>query len=57
LSEFGKRPKQTVKSVLHLNLHRRFFADIAAGTKQIEKRDRTRYWRKRLENREYDVIK
>jgi ASC-1-like (ASCH) protein len=44
------------KSVLHLNLHREFFAAIAAGTKRLEYRDRTPYWRRRLEGREYDVI-
>jgi ASC-1-like (ASCH) protein len=44
------------KSILHLNLHREFFAAIAAGTKRIEYRQRTAYWRRRLEGREYDVI-
>jgi hypothetical protein len=34
---------------LHLNLHREFFAQIAAGTKRTEFRSRTRYWRRRLE--------
>ena len=42
--------------VLHLNLHREFFAQIAAKTKRIEYRDQTPYWRKRLEGRKYDVI-
>ena len=42
--------------VLHLNLHREFFAAIAAGTKRIEYRDRTEYWQRRLEGRRYDVI-
>lgn len=42
--------------VLHLNLHRQFFADIAARTKQIEYRERTPYWRKRLEGRRYDIV-
>lgn len=41
---------------LHLNLHRQFFAQIAAGTKRIEYRDGTPYWQRRLENRPYDVI-
>jgi hypothetical protein len=45
-----------MKNNLHLNLHRRFFADIAAGTKRIEYRERTPYWKERLENRDYDVI-
>jgi hypothetical protein len=42
--------------VLHLNLHRKFFAQIAAGTKRTEYRDQTPYWRKRLDSRKYDVI-
>ena len=42
--------------VLHLNLHREFFAKIAAGTKRTEYRDRTSYWRARIEGRQYDVI-
>jgi ASC-1-like (ASCH) protein len=42
--------------VLHLNLYREFFAQIAAGTKQIECRRHTRYWRRRMEGRHYDVI-
>jgi hypothetical protein len=46
-----------VKIVLHLNLHRQFFAAIAAGPKRIEYRRRTPYWQKRLEGRKYDVIK
>jgi hypothetical protein len=41
---------------LHLNLHREFFAQIAAGTKRIEYRGRTPYWPRRLEGRHYDVI-
>lgn len=43
-------------TILHLNLHRQFFADIAAKTKRIEYRERTTYWRKRLEGRHYDII-
>jgi hypothetical protein len=43
-------------SVFHLNLHREFFAQIAVGTKRIEYRDQTSYWRKRLEGRKYEVI-
>lgn len=35
---------------------RKFFAQIAAGTKRIEYRRRTPYWRRRLESRQYDVI-
>ena len=43
-------------AILQLNLHREFFAQIAARTKRIEYRDQTPYWRKRLEGRKYDVI-
>ena len=42
--------------ILHLNLHREFFAAIAAKTKRIEYRERTPYWKKRLENRKYKFI-
>ena len=42
---------------LHLNLRREYFAQIAAKTKHVEYRERTSYWRKRLEGRKYDVIK
>jgi ASC-1-like (ASCH) protein len=45
-----------MRNALHLNLHREFFAAIAAGTKRIEYRKRTPYWQKRLEGRKYDVI-
>ncbi len=43
--------------ILHLNLYRKYFDQIVEGTKTIEFRDKTDYWKKRLENREYDVIK
>lgn len=43
-------------SILHLNLHREFFAAIAAGTKRTEYRQCTPYWRTRLDGRAYDVI-
>jgi len=46
-----------MKSVLHLNLRRKSFAQIAAGTKHIEYREQKPYWKKRLEGRRYDVIK
>ena len=42
--------------ILHLNLYRKYFDQIAEGTKTIEYRDRTEYWKKRIEDREYDVI-
>ena len=43
-------------SILHLNLHRIFFSQIADKTKRMEYRRRTPYWKTRLENRQYDVI-
>ncbi len=49
------KPSST-DSVLHLNLYREFFAEIAAGTKRIEYRKQTPYWKKRLEGHRYDVI-
>jgi hypothetical protein len=45
-----------VPAILHLNLHREFFSDIARKEKVIEYRARSPYWCKRLENRKYDVI-
>lgn len=42
--------------ILHLNLRREFFDKIAAKTKRIEYRDQKPYWKKRLENRRYDLI-
>jgi len=42
--------------ILHLNLHREFFAAIAAKTKRIEYRARTPYWKQRLENRKYKFV-
>lgn len=45
-----------MKTVLHLNLHREFFSQIAAGKKRVEYRSQTPYWKTRLENRSYDVI-
>ena len=41
---------------LHLNLHRKYFADIAAKVKRVEYRKRTPYWKKRLENRDHKFI-
>jgi hypothetical protein len=43
-------------AILRLNLHREYFAQIAAGTKRTEYRRRTPYWRRRLEGRLYNVI-
>lgn len=44
------------RAILHLNLQCEFFAQIAAGTKRIEYRSCTPYWRRRLESGHYDVI-
>ena len=43
--------------ILHLNLYRKYFDEIANGTKTIEYRDKTDYWKRRIEHKEYDVIK
>ena len=43
--------------ILHLNLYRKYFDAIVNGTKTTEYREVTPYWSKRLEDREYDVIK
>ena len=43
--------------ILHLNLFRKYFDQIASGYKIFEYREKTDYWKKRIENREYDVIK
>ena len=44
-----------MSEILHLNLHRAFFAAIANKQKRIEYRKQSTYWRKRLENRRYDA--
>jgi hypothetical protein len=43
-------------AILHLNLRRKWFAKIAKKTKRVEYRKYTPYWRRRIENRDYDVI-
>ena len=43
--------------ILHLNLYRKYFDAIANGNKTIEYREKTDYWKKRIEGREYDIIK
>jgi hypothetical protein len=45
------------RRILHLNLVREFFDQIARGEKPEEYRDRTDYWKTRLEGREYDIIR
>jgi hypothetical protein len=47
---------RSAAAVLQLNLHREYFAAIAVGTKRIEYRDRTPYWKTRLEGRRYDLV-
>jgi len=46
--------KSSRPRILHLTLHRRYFA--AARTKHIEYRSRSRYWESRLEGKQYDLI-
>jgi len=43
-------------AALHLNLHREYFAAIIARTKKKEFRRYIPYWRRRIENREYEFI-
>lgn len=45
-----------MSEILHLNLHRDFFAAIVNKQKRIEYRKQSRYWRKRLEDRKYCMI-
>jgi hypothetical protein len=45
-----------ISEILHLNLHREFFAAIANKQKRIEYRRQSRYWRKQLEERKYDAM-
>jgi len=45
------------KSLLSLTLHRQFFDEIAIGKKTKEYRERKPYWKKRLEGRDYDLIR
>jgi len=43
-------------AILHLNLHREWFAVVAERKKRIEYRKQTPYWQRRLEGRKYDFI-
>jgi hypothetical protein len=45
-----------MSEILHLNLHREFFAAIANKQKRIEYRRQSRYWRKQWEERKYDAM-
>jgi len=44
------------KHILHLTLHRRYFAEIANGIKKIEFREKKPYWRHRLFKHNWDEI-
>jgi ASC-1-like (ASCH) protein len=50
------RGEMNLPITLHLNLHREFFAQIAAGTKRIEYRSQTPHWKSRLEGRHYEMV-
>jgi len=43
--------------VLHINLVRKFFDEIAKVSKREKHLDRTHSWKTRLEGREYDFIR
>jgi hypothetical protein len=45
------------KTILEMTLRRKYFAEVAAGTKKTEYRKRKKYWKSRLEGRDYDVIR
>ena len=46
-----------MKSVLHLILMKDPFDRILNGSKKTEYRDKTDYWKTRLENKKFDTIK
>ena len=41
---------------LHLAVKGEYYREINAGRKTRENRKRTEYWKKRIENREYDYV-
>ncbi len=41
---------------LYLTLRRRWFDEIAAGTKTVEYREMTPYWQRRIVGRQYDEV-
>jgi hypothetical protein len=55
-ANFVARSNDAIREILHLNLHREFFAAIAAGRKRIEYRKQSPYWRRRLESRKYHAV-
>jgi hypothetical protein len=46
-----------VPETLLLNLYREYFDAIVEGHKRSEYRQRSAFWRKRLESRKYDIVK
>jgi len=50
------RKKPETLKILHLTLHKKWFDLIAAGIKKEEYREIKDYWKKRLEDQEYDEI-
>lgn len=44
------------KRILHLTLKRRWFDEIAYGTKRTEYRELKPYWTTRLENHKFDEV-
>jgi hypothetical protein len=50
------KPGKSTPCILHLNLLRHWFDEIAARRKREEYREFTPFWRTRLEDREYDFI-
>lgn len=44
------------KTILHLNLHRQYFDQIAEGKKKYEYRKKTPYWKRRLEGRTFERV-
>jgi hypothetical protein len=46
----------TGSDILHLNLKKKWFDEIARGEKRKEYREYKAYWKKRLEGRNYEAI-
>ena len=51
------RSKGGQRSILHLTLEREWFDDIVRGVKNEEYRDLKDYWKTRLEDRKYDIVR
>ena len=56
MNRMDKISMTSTPAILHLNLHRGFFTEIAAGRKWVEYRKQKPYWKARLEGRKYDAI-